>query len=187
MTLAQRRNRLTTHFSERIPVVKRSVSVSKYTLKKQDGSTWSGIIWLRIRRKRYWIFGFHKIRVNLNQLRNCSRLRLRNLSTGQSGCGEQQKSFKPLLPRCRVHCVSAPVVHNTGQYRRYRGPQRTACRLKSQVKTCNLQCLHCLHVSLWSTTPPTNTADNTPKFHLLFLMGVSLGIPRCLRRQTEGI
>ena len=30
MTFAQRRNRLTTHFSERIPVVKRHISVYKY-------------------------------------------------------------------------------------------------------------------------------------------------------------
>jgi len=31
MTFAQRRNRLTTHFSERIPVFKRRISVIKYT------------------------------------------------------------------------------------------------------------------------------------------------------------
>jgi len=30
MTFAQRQNRLTTHFSERIPVVKRHISVYKY-------------------------------------------------------------------------------------------------------------------------------------------------------------
>jgi len=34
MTFAQQRNRLTTDFSERIPVVKRGISVLKYTLKK---------------------------------------------------------------------------------------------------------------------------------------------------------
>jgi len=32
MTFAQRRNRLTTHFSERISVVKRRISVMFYTL-----------------------------------------------------------------------------------------------------------------------------------------------------------
>jgi len=32
MTFAQRRNRLTTHFSERIPVVKRHISVVGYTI-----------------------------------------------------------------------------------------------------------------------------------------------------------
>jgi len=31
MTFAQRRNRLTTHFSERIPVVKRPISVQCHT------------------------------------------------------------------------------------------------------------------------------------------------------------
>jgi len=32
MTFAQRRNRLTTHFSERIPVVKRRISAVGYTI-----------------------------------------------------------------------------------------------------------------------------------------------------------
>jgi len=32
MTFAQRRNRLTTHFSERIPVAKRRITVVSYTI-----------------------------------------------------------------------------------------------------------------------------------------------------------
>ena len=53
MTFAQRRNRLTTHFSERIPVVKRRISVLKCILRRlrRDVVDWNDLAQDRVIRR----------------------------------------------------------------------------------------------------------------------------------------
>jgi len=71
MTFAQRQNRLTTHFSERIPIVKRRISVhtrSFYLPKHRISSTranWLGCLEWRLLYSGMWCLGVWQLLMNV--------------------------------------------------------------------------------------------------------------------------